>query len=131
MRLLLDTHVLLWASVTPERLSPTVARHLQQPRNELHVSLASWWEISIKASKPNGVLTLPRRWEEQTERYMAEWDISWLQVRVEHCRAVRNLPWRAHRDPFDRMLIAQAQVERLGLLSIDREFEGYDVKVVW
>lgn len=77
------------------------------------------------------MLTLPRGWEEQTESYLAAWDVRWLQIGLEHCRAVRALPWRAHRDPFDRMLIAQAQVEGLSLLSIDREFEGYDVRVVW
>ncbi len=130
MRLLLDTHALIWASITPERLSIAAARQLQDARNELHISIATWWEISIKVSKPQAILTLPPGWEQRTESYLATWGINWLPVRIEHCRAVRALPW-AHRDPFDRMLIAQAQVERLGILTIDKQFKDYDVKVVW
>ena len=129
MRLLLDTHALIWASITPERLSATARRQLQDIHNELHVSLATWWEISIKASKPQAILTLPAGGEERTESYIAGWALNWLPVRTEHCRALRALPW-LHRDPFDRMLIAQAQVERLGIVTIDKQFKSYDVKVV-
>jgi hypothetical protein len=61
---LLDTHALIWASITPERLGVRAARVLQEQRHELYVSVASFWEISIKVSKPQHVLTLPAGWEE-------------------------------------------------------------------
>jgi PIN domain nuclease of toxin-antitoxin system len=131
MRVLLDTHALIWASVTPERLSRTAANILQDRRNELHVSVASIWEISIKLSKPRNLLTLPGSWSERTEAYMREWGLIWLPIGLEHCRAVGVLPWRRHRDPFDRMLIAQAQVEGLRILTEDQVFRSYGVQVAW
>ena len=131
MKALLDTHALIWASVTPERLGTRAAEILQDRRNDVHVSIASVWEISIKASKPQSMLILPAGWDKRTEAYMAEWGLSWLPIRLDHCRAVRALPWRQHRDPFDRMLIAQAQVEQLSILSADPHFKRYDVKVIW
>lgn len=131
MRVLLDTHALIWASVTQDRLSEVASRILQDRRNELYVSIASVWEISIKLSKPQNLLTLPPGWSEGTEKYMTNWGLSWLPIRLEHCRAVRALPWRRHRDPFDRMLIAQAQVEKLRIMSRDESLRGYGVTVVW
>ncbi len=131
MRVLLDTHALIWASVTPERLSSVASGILRNRRNELHVSIVSIWEISIKVSKPQNVLTLPRAWSELTETYMNEWGLNLLPIRLEHCQAVQALPWRRHRDPFDRMLIGQAQVEDLRILSQDEEFRSYRVKVTW
>lgn len=131
MRCLLDTHALIWASVTPERLGAAAAKILQDRRNDLYVSLATMWEISVKVSKPQNLLTLPRGWSERTDDYMAEWGLSWLPIRLDHCRAVRALPWGRHRDPFDRMLIAQAQVEELSIVTADPDFKKYDIKVVW
>jgi PIN domain nuclease of toxin-antitoxin system len=131
VRGLLDTHTLIWASVTPERLGAAATKVLQDRRNELYVSLATIWEMSIKVSKPQNLLTLPERWNERTEAYMAEWGLNWLPIRLDHCRAVSVLPWHRHRDPFDRMLIAQARVEELSILTADPRFKQYDVKVVW
>ena len=131
MKALLDTHALIWASVAPERLGSRAAEILQDRRNELHVSIASLWEISIKVSKPPHMLTLPAGWNERTEAYMAQWGLNWLPIRLDHCRAVRALPWRRHRDPFDRMLVAQAQVEQLSILSSDPHFKQYGVKIIW
>jgi PIN domain nuclease of toxin-antitoxin system len=131
VRGLLDTHTLIWASVTPERLGAAATKILQDRANELYVSLVSMWEISVKVSKPKNLLTLPHGWNEKTEDYMAEWGLSWLPIRLDHCRAVGALPWRRHRDPFDRMLIAQAQVEQLSIVTADPDFKKYDVKVVW
>jgi PIN domain nuclease of toxin-antitoxin system len=131
VRALLDTHALIWASITPERLGVRAARVLQEQRHELYVSVASFWEISIKVSKPQHVLTLPAGWEERTEAYMAQWDLNWLPIRLAHCQAVRGLPWGRHRDPFDRMLIAQARVEGLAIVTSDPAFQDYNVKLVW
>jgi PIN domain nuclease of toxin-antitoxin system len=128
---LLDTHALIWASVTPERLSTAASDILRDRRNELHVSIASVWEISIKLSKPQNLLALPAGWIERTESYMSEWGLMWLPIRLEHCQAVRLLRWRRHRDPFDRMLVAQAQVEGLSILTGDKSFHSYPVKVAW
>ncbi|MGH8164174.1 MAG: type II toxin-antitoxin system VapC family toxin [Rhodanobacteraceae bacterium] len=131
MRALLDTHTLIWASVAADRLGKQAREILQDGRNELHVSLASFWEIGIKMSKPQSKLALPANWDQQTDAYVRESGWHWLSIRVDHCRAVRALPWRRHRDPFDRMLIAQAQVERLAILTSDKSFGQYDVPVVW
>jgi PIN domain nuclease of toxin-antitoxin system len=131
LRVLLDTHTLIWASVTPERLGRKAAQILQDRNHELHVSIASMWEISVKLSKPQHMLTLPAGWDQRTEAYMAQWGLNWLPIRLEHCRVLRSLPWSDHRDPFDRMLIAQAQAEELSILSADRRFRKYDVKVIW
>jgi PIN domain nuclease of toxin-antitoxin system len=97
VKALLDTHALIWASVTPERLGRRAAKVLQDLRNELYVSIASLWEISIKLSKPQNFLTLPRGWDARTEAYM---ESQLLPIRMNHCHAVRALAWRRHRDPL-------------------------------
>jgi hypothetical protein len=70
LKALLDTHTLIWTSVTPERLGKKAAKILQDRNNELHVNIASMWEISIKVSKPQHILTLPAGWDQRTEAYM-------------------------------------------------------------
>ncbi len=127
MRLLLDTHAFLW-SITSSRLSPAADAAFLDTGNQLFLSVASYWEMCIKLSL--GKLALPDNWQQVAERAMAVNEIRWLPIEPRHCRAVIALPHH-HHDPFDRLLVAQAQTEKLTLLSADPNFGGYDVPVVW
>jgi PIN domain nuclease of toxin-antitoxin system len=122
LRLLLDTHVLIWWAIG-EPLATPAADAIQAPENELHVSAATVWEAEIKAAA--GKLTLELELGPAArERGFVE-----LPVTFEHAVAAARLPAR-HRDPFDRMLVAQAQVERLVLVTRDPVFDAYDVEVL-
>ena len=127
MELLLDTNVLLRALGPKERLNRICLRLLADQSNSLFLSAASIWEVVIKQSL--GRLELPDsapRWLSDRIRVLG---IQTLDVTPAHAFAVANLP-SPHRDPFDRMLIAQANLERLTLLTTDRIFESYPVRVV-
>ena len=132
MRLLLDTHAFLW-SITSRRLSPRADAAFLDSRNRLYLSVASYWEMCIKLSL--GKLALPDNWQLVAERAMTVNAIHWLPIEPRHCREVIALPrtglLSGHRDPFDRLLVAQARLEGLTLLSADPSFGGYDVAVVW
>ena len=112
MKLLLDTHVYLWCRTEPSRLSAKEHAALRDPGNELFLSVASAWEIEIK--RGIGKLDAPDDWMERTE----EFGVKWLPVRSEHVRALRLLP-PIHRDPFDRILVAQSRIENLLLVTHD------------
>lgn len=128
MRLLLDTHVFLWWFLTPEKLSDKARLLLEDPDNELLLSAASSLEIAIKSALKK--LELP----EPPVRYVT----SRLETKglrplpIEHAHALRvgELPLH-HRDPFDRLLIAQAQLENATLATGDPAFLLYDVDVLW
>lgn len=127
MRLLLDTHTFLWFIYR----RPTGERFFQlclDPANALYLSAASYWEISIKAGL--GKLDLTADWPEVFDRELDVNAIHWLPIEKAHCLELLTLP-RHHRDPFDRLLIAQARSEGLSLLSADPNFGRYDVPVVW
>ena len=127
MRLLLDTHTFLW-SITSRRLSPVADTAFLEPRNSLYLSVASYWEMCIKLSL--GKLALPDNWQQVAELAMTVNAIHWLPINPRHCREVIGLP-HLHRDPFDRLLVAQARLEGLTLLSADPNLGRYDVAVVW
>jgi PIN domain nuclease of toxin-antitoxin system len=121
-RLLLDTNVVLrW--LTQDSLAEPVTSRLADGSNEAYVSIASAWEIAIKTSI--GKLRPPEDFADAAERE----GFTLLPIVVEHTRAVRDLPLH-HRDPFDRMLVAQAQVEGLVLVTRDRRLMEYDVRVM-
>ena len=105
MRYLLDTHVLLWAITDPERVPAPIARAIIRKDASLWFSAASYWEICIKQSL--GKLGLVDEWPNIMEQALARNRIQWLPIRQTHCRALLDLEHH-HRDPFDRMLIAQA-----------------------
>jgi len=128
VKLLLDTHALLWMSDTSDRLSAPAVKAVLEVRNELLLSVASWWEIAIKIGL--GKLDLKPDWAAALKREMRHNGITWLPVRPEHCERIPHLPFH-HRDPFDRILVAQAQCENLGIVTADPHFAPYGVTVVW
>ncbi len=123
MRLLLDSQVVLWSLECPERLSEEVVAAITDPLNSVDVSVASLWELAIKQSigklKVDGDLREHLRLQSFSE----------LPVLGEHAVAVRDLPAH-HRDPFDRLLIAQACCEGLTIITADRAFAAYDVPIM-
>lgn len=128
MRVLLDTQCWLWMLAAPERFSADGMKVVGTAENELFVSAASAWEITIKYSL--GKLRLPSRPAELIPNWMAESRALPLPIEHGHALHIGNLPPH-HRDPFDRMLIAQAQIERLPILTSDRQFAAYDVELLW
>lgn len=122
MRILLDTHLLLcWLAASPP-LSTQARDMIRDPENTVFVSAVSLWEIWLKQSL--GKLRLP---SDFTERLAAE-SFESLPLMASHPRQVALLPWH-HRDPFDRMLVAQAQVEKLVLLTADEALTAYGAVV--
>jgi PIN domain nuclease of toxin-antitoxin system len=128
VRVLIDTQVIIWLATGAESRLSLAAKRCFHEADELFLSLVSYWEISIK----RGIKKL--RWDEEEavafEHGLRENQIQQLAIRQIHCDGIVTLP-RYHRDPFDRMLIAQAQVERLTVLTADPHFKKYEVQVVW
>lgn len=128
MRALLDTHTFIGLDSTPAILSDRVRYICKDPANTLFISLASIWEMQIKICL--GKLSLPRPLAEIVQWQQTNNLIQVLPITLPHIYTLATLPHH-HRDPFDRMLIAQAQIETLTLLSRDREFSQYAITVVW
>jgi PIN domain nuclease of toxin-antitoxin system len=128
VKYLLDTAVWLWSVGPIERLSREGRELLADSSREIYFSAASAWEISIKASL--GKLRLPDTPETYIPRRLADQAIQPLPVFQHHALKVYSLPWH-HQDPFDRLLIAQAQSEEMTILTADRSFEKYDVAIMW
>jgi len=128
MRALLDTHTFLWLITDDPRLSPRVRKIMSDGGNELFLSAASGWEMAIKAKL--GRLQLPGDLERFISEQLALNAIESLPVEMSHALNVYKLPDH-HRDPFDRMLIAQARLENLPILTADSQISRYPVKVIW
>jgi PIN domain nuclease of toxin-antitoxin system len=128
MRALLDTHTLLWLVDSPDKLPPTVTAICEDENNALYISVASFWELSIKMSL--GKIELEDNALARLQTWCDDNTVQLLPIQVSHCQQVQTLPFH-HRDPFDRLLIAQAKCEQLVLLSVDGHFAGYDVTVLW
>lgn len=124
MRLLLDTHVLIWAASDPDRLAPAARQAILAPRNDLYVSPISIWEISIKQSL--GRIDFPL---DDIEGVLDALGLEVLAISVAHAVAAGSLP-RHHNDPFDRMLVAQARCEGLRLVTADAAMRSYDVPLL-
>lgn len=127
MNLLLDTHVLLWAFEGSSRLGRRATAEIVDPRNQVWVSAVNAWEIAIKYGL--GRLDLPAPPEQSVPRTIEASGFSMLVVDLDHALAVAHLPPH-HRDPFDRLLIAQATVENLMLVTADPVFAAYDIRVL-
>ncbi len=124
----MDTHVWLWLNTATERLPPSLLNLLRDPERDLYLSAASTWEIAIKHA--SGKLPLPMAPALYIETRMAENGIRPLPIRLGHSFLAATLPFH-HRDPFDRMLIAQAQMEGLQLATADPVIAHYDVPILW
>jgi PIN domain nuclease of toxin-antitoxin system len=124
---LLDTHIWLWLIGEPSRLRPELLAELRAPRTRLLLSAASSWEIAIKWAL--GRLTLPEPPETFVPSRMRGTGVDGLAVEHAHALRVADLPSH-HADPFDRLLIAQAQVEDCPIVTVDAAFDRYDVAVV-
>jgi len=127
MRCLLDTHVLLWTLETPEKLSPPIRKIIDDPASELLLSLATPWELAIKTN--TGKLAAGEILR-QFDHLISSGDYGLVETKVSHVIRAGMLHLH-HRDPFDRLLAAQALDLRVPLLSRDRVFDLYGVKRIW
>jgi len=121
VKLLLDTHLLLWAAGQPERLSAKALALIEPPENELFFSAASLWEVAIKRGLGRADFKVDAR---LLRRGLLDNGYSELPIGSEHVVAIDNLP-PIHKDPFDRILVAQAQVEGITLLTADPSVARY------
>jgi PIN domain nuclease of toxin-antitoxin system len=124
LKLLLDTHAALWFLSGDERLGANAARHLTDDSNRVLLSAAVVWEVAVKRS--SGKLVAP---DEYLPLLLGA-GVQGLAVSIDHAAAVERLPWH-HRDPFDRMLVAQASVEGAALVSGDEALRPYGIPIVW
>lgn len=123
MRLLLDTHTVLWTLVAPDRLSENARRAIAAEDSEVFVSIVSPWEMAI--AKALGRMDPP----DDLEAQLAERRFLLLPVSLRHTHVIEMLPHH-HRDPFDRMLVAQAQVEGLTIVTVDRLLRRYPISLL-
>lgn len=128
MRALLDTHVWLWSLAEPARLKAAVQDLIADPSTVLFLSAASAWEIAIKFSL--GKLPLPEPPAQYVASRMAAQRIEPLAVSHAHALAVATLPPH-HTDPFDRLLVAQSQIEGLHLVTADPRMRPYAIQTIW
>ena len=127
MKLLLDTHAFIWWDSDPARLSPKALAALQDPANEVWLSVASVLELVIKSQLGKLSLRLPLA--EVISEQQAN-GLNVLPLTLAHTLAVESLP-AVHKDPFDRLLVAQSNVERAELVSLDPIFASYAVRCLW
>lgn len=128
MRLFLDAHTLLWAVDSPARLSTCAAAALRDPSIELLIGAGTIWELAIKTGLQKLTLSAPfRPW---AEKAILDLGLQVIQITVEHADIQARLPTH-HRDPFDRLLISQSQVENAPIVSTDAVFDQYGVQRLW
>jgi PIN domain nuclease of toxin-antitoxin system len=128
MKLLLDTHAFLWFVVNDPKLSPAARTSICDPANEVYVSPASYWEIAIKIGL--GKYALQRPYQPFLEDAIAQNDFVVLPVEIKHTAVLTSMVLH-HRDPFDRLLIAQALVEQMTMVSNESIFDSYGVQRLW
>ncbi len=126
--MLLDTHCWLWWNIEPERLCGSVREMIADSRNEVFLSSASAWEVAIKYGL--GRLRLPAPPSRYVPERLYSNQISGLPIGFDHVLHAGELPPH-HRDPFDRLLIAQARIEDLALVTADEAIKEYDVPMIW
>jgi len=127
LKLLLDTHVFLWAITKDPRLTTEKAAAFIDEGNELFLSIASVWEMLIKVGI--GKLPLPKPSAAYITKQLDKNRINTLPIRAAHLAQLEKLP-PLHKDPFDRMIVAQAQAEGYPVLSSDRGIYQYDVEII-
>ena len=127
MKILLDTHIFLWALLTPEKLTDEAIELLESAGTEKYLSAASSWEIAVKHAM--GSLVLSESPREFVMANITAAGISPLPIGVRDTLQAIDLP-PIHKDPFDRLLVAQAQANQMFLLTNDPVFENYDVRII-
>lgn len=128
MKLLVDAQALIWAVDDPSKLGGQASEALQDVSNDLMLSAGTVWEIAIKVGLGKLSLSVPyRQWMSQS---VADLGMTLLPITIEHADAQSSLPGH-HRDPFDRLIVAQAMVEQLVVISNDRNLDAYGVGRVW
>jgi PIN domain nuclease of toxin-antitoxin system len=128
VRLLLDAHTLIWAVEDPSRIGRKAFEFLRDRENELLLSVGTIWEIAIKTGSGKLALSLPfRAWMEQGIRDL---EAKLLPITLEHADIQASLP-QHHKDPFDRLLVAQAQVEGAQVVSADKILDQYGIERLW
>ena len=127
MKILLDTQCFLWFFAEPERLNSTALTAIEDPSNEIYLSSASAWEIAIKWKK--GKLKLPEPPDKYIRKRLKKADINILPISLAHALGIQQLPDH-HKDPFDRILISQANYDRLTLMTADSLIFAYKVKLI-
>ena len=128
MRVLLNTHAFLWFVLGGPQLSSNARRHIEDPGNEKLVSPASYWEIAIKISVNKYTLSQP--YEAFMQKGIADNGFIILPIEPKHTAVLTSLPFY-HRDPFDRLIIAQAMTEQIPVISGDAAFAAYPVTRIW
>jgi PIN domain nuclease of toxin-antitoxin system len=128
MRVLIDTHIFIWYIQNSERLPSSIATYINDGRNDILLSIASVWEMAIKQS--TGKLNLGLPYASFIEEQMRLNSLELLHLRLDHLEVVTTMPFH-HRDPFDRLLIAQSIVEDIVIISADSIFSSYPVQRIW
>lgn len=127
---LLDTHVWLWANNSPSRLSPLAQELINDSRTSLQLSLASVWEIGIRVSTGKLIIANEERVDAYVARINALMGVTLAPITTRDVEAVTKLPW-LHKDPFDRMLIAQAISLNIPIITADPHFNSYPIETIW
>jgi PIN domain nuclease of toxin-antitoxin system len=127
MNVLLDTHALIWFAEGSDKLSLTATSEIDNKNNNKFISIATLWEIVIKSSKEK--LELKQSFAE-LNYFLSINNIQIINLEINHLNTLLKLP-HYHGDPFDRLLISQAISEDLTIISVDKHFENYPVKVIW
>ncbi|HVA48615.1 MAG TPA: type II toxin-antitoxin system VapC family toxin [Pirellulales bacterium] len=128
MRLLLDTHAFLWYILDDPQLSAKADALISDANNEIEVSPASYWEIAIKIRLDK--YSLPEPYQMFMEREIATNGFRILHIEPKHTALITTMPFH-HRDPFDRLIVAQAQVEQIAIVSGDTALDAYGVTRLW
>ncbi|MDX2079006.1 MAG: type II toxin-antitoxin system VapC family toxin [bacterium] len=128
MRYLLDTHTFLWFINDDVALSQHAKRLIEHPDHDIYLSVVSIWEMGIKISL--GKLALPSPFEDFIALQIVDNNLILLDIKIEHVTGILRLPFH-HRDPFDRLLLAQAQYEKLTIIGNDNIFPNYGISIVW
>ncbi len=128
MNILLDTHAFLWFIAGSDELSDKARELIEDENNRIFLSAASLWEMAIKVSL--GKLTLSEPFETLIPEQLALNGLEILDITIAHTTQVASLPFH-HRDPFDRLIIAQALEEQLPVISVDNAFDEYGVTRIW
>ena len=129
MSYLLDTSAFLWFVTSDKGLSTLARRILEESGDDVFLSLASLWELAIKSNLGRG-LVLPRPFAEFVDIELQAERIQILNIELAHLKRVAVMPHH-HRDPFDRLLIAQSQVENIPVISSDAAFDTYEIQRIW